>query len=241
MNNIDTAFIVAAGKGTRMAPLTDTIPKPLVPIAGRPTLDYIFEHLRETKVKRVTVNTHHHPQRIRDYLKTISNFEITESYEEDLLETGGGLKKALPTLGTNPIFMINGDAFWTNGPTGPILPQLEAKFDADKMDILLLLIPITRMILTEGVGDYDVSPNGKIIRNRTKQGTHMFTGIRILNPEIMANVPEGKYSFLQQMDEAEAKGRLYGMIHDGEWHHISTPADLKKVDDSFVGALRRTI
>ena len=112
MIQIDNAFIVAAGKGTRMAPLTDTLPKPLVPIAGRPLIDYIFDHLQKTHVRHVTVNTHHLAQQLRDYLATRQDVTITESFEEELLETGGGLQKALPTLGPKPFFMINGDFSW---------------------------------------------------------------------------------------------------------------------------------
>lgn len=226
MTLIDTAFVVAAGKGTRMAPLTDTIPKPLVTIAGRPLLDYIFEHLAKTDVTKIVVNTHHHADLMRSYIKARTDFSITESYEPDLLETGGGIKKALPFLGAKPIFMINGDAFWTDGPSGSILQQLAQQFDPVTMDILLLLIPVERMLLTEGVGDYDMSTTGQLFRNRAKKGTHMFTGIRALNPSIMNNTPEGKFSFLEQMDAAQAAGRLYGLQHDGEWHHISTPTDV---------------
>ena len=229
---IDTAFIVAAGKGTRMAPLTDHVPKPLVKLRGRPLLDYVFDHLLDTDVRKVTVNTHHFADQISDFLATRAEFDITESYEPDLLETGGGLQKALPSLVNNPIFMINGDAFWTDGPSGRALQKLAQKFDPSNMDMLLLLIPVTRMLLTEGVGDYDIQPGGRPVRNRTKQGTHMFTGIRIVNPSAF-NLPEGKYSFLQQMDEAEAKGRLYALEHDGDWHHISTPDDLARVDTSL--------
>ncbi len=227
---IDTAFIVAAGKGTRMAPLTDHTPKPLVPLAGRPILDYMLDHLRGTDVRKLTVNTHHLREKMRDYLSGISDFAITESYEPTLLETGGGLQKALPTLGNKPIFMINGDAFWTDGPSGPILQQMTQQFDAATMDILLLLIPVTHMKLTEGIGDYDIAADDHALRRPDKTGAHMFTGIRILNPTIMAHAPAGKYSFLQQMDEAESKGRLFARIFDGDWHHISTPQDAAAID-----------
>jgi MurNAc alpha-1-phosphate uridylyltransferase len=222
---IDTAFIVAAGKGTRMAPLTDHTPKPLVPLAGRPILDYMLDHLRGTDVRKLTMNTHHLAEKMRDYLANIQDFEVIESYEAELLETGGGLQKAIPTLGHKPIFMINGDAFWTDGPSGNVLQQMVQQFDAAKMDILLLLIPVANMKLTQGVGDYDIAADGQALRRADKSGQYMFTGIRILNPAIMADVPAGKYSFLQQMDAAEAKGLLHARIFDGEWHHISTQSD----------------
>lgn len=227
---INTAFLVCAGLGTRMKPLTETTPKPLVPLNGKPLLAYVFDHLRKTDVKNVTVNTHHLPDKMRDFLRSISDFSITESYEPVLLETGGGLVKALPTLGEKPFFMINGDAFWNDG-TANTLQQLEQQFDAGKMDILLSLIPVSRMTLTGGVGDYDILPDGQLRRNKEKKGTHMFTGIRVLTPAIINGGTEEKFSFLKNMDEAEANGRLYGFEMMGDWHHISTPDDLKRVEN----------
>lgn len=228
---IDTAFVLAAGKGTRMAPLTDHTPKPLVLLDGRPLLDYVFDHLRASRVQHVVVNSHHHPEKIAAYLDGLTGFDVVRSHEDLLLETGGGLQKAAPLLGTKPFFMINGDAFWVDGPSGSALSRLETAFDERRMDILLLLIPVSRMVLTEGVGDYDVAEDGQAVRSKTKTGTHMFTGIRIVHPRILADMPEGKYSFLQQMDAAEAAGRLYALEHDGEWHHISTPVDVERVGD----------
>jgi len=228
---IDTAFLVCAGLGTRMKPLTDTCPKPLCPIAGRPVLDYIFDHLRATDVYKVTVNSHHLPQQISDFLQTIPDFALTEKFEPVLLETGGGLVNALDTLSDKPFFMINGDAFWTDDKGHNTLTELENHFDADKMDILLCMTPIARMVLTEGTGDYDVLPNGQLQRRKDKSGAYMFTGIRILNPKIMEGFTADKFSFLKNMDEAEEKGRLYGFIMNGDWHHISTPEDLKNVEN----------
>ena len=109
---IKTAFLVCAGMGTRMKPLTDHCPKPLLPLKGRPILDYIFDHLRKTNIDKVTVNSHYLASQIAAYLETIKDFAMTESFEPVLLETGGGLVKALDTLGKEPFLMINGDAFW---------------------------------------------------------------------------------------------------------------------------------
>lgn len=231
---ISTAFLVCAGLGTRMKPLTDTCPKPLLPLNGRPLLDYILDHLRATSVHNLIVNSHHLPAAMDAYLATVTDFTLLPSYEPVLLETGGGLVKALATyadiVGDSPLLMINGDAFWTDDPAGlPTLNALESAFDPEKMDILLCLIPVARMTLTEGVGDYDLLPDGQIRRNPDKRGTHMFTGIRILNPAIMAGYTEEKFSFLKNMDVAQEKGRLYGYVMDGHWHHISTPTDLERV------------
>ncbi|MFA7277220.1 MAG: nucleotidyltransferase family protein [Pseudobdellovibrionaceae bacterium] len=231
--SINTAFLVCAGLGTRMKPLTESLPKPLVVLNGRPILGYVFDHLRKTAVTNITVNTHHLPQHLSSYLKSVDGFHITESYEPVLLETGGGLVKALPSLGTKPFFMINGDAFWIDGKSGSTLTALEAHYDPARMDILLCLTPVTRMKLTAGVGDYDVMPDGRLVRSLIKHGTHMFTGIRILNPAIMSGFSADKFSFLKNMDEAEKQGRLYGYVMEGDWHHISTPEDLDAVAKSF--------
>lgn len=235
---IDTAFLLAAGKGTRMAPLTETCPKPLVSLQGRPLLDYIADHLRAQGVKRIVINAHHHASQIADYIARLQGFDdVTLSHEDILMESGGGLKKAAPLLGPRPFFMINGDAFWTEGADAPLLSRLEARFDPARMDILLGLIPVAQMTLTEGVGDYTIAQDGACTRSRDKTGTHMFTGIRIVNPAILDTLPEGIYSFLQQMDEAEQKGRLYGTPHTGLWHHISTPQDIENVEKSLPRAL----
>lgn len=232
--SIDRAFVLAAGKGTRMAPLTDRVPKPLVQLNGRPLLDYVFDHLKVAGVKRVVVNSHHQVSVLREYLDGVQGFELTETHEPVLLETGGGLKNAAPFLGDKPFFMINGDAFWTDGPEGSTLKRLERSFNTERMDILLLLIPVSRMVLTEGVGDYDLLPDGQIRRNKSKAGIHMFTGIRIVHPRILEGMAEGIYSFLGQMDAAEQAGRLYGLVHDGEWHHISTVEDVMCVEKVLV-------
>lgn len=236
---ISTAFLVCAGLGTRMKPLTDTCPKPLLPLNGRPLLDYILDHLRATSVRNVIVNSHHLPAAMDAYLATVTDFTLLPSYEPVLLETGGGLVKALATyadiVGDSPLLMINGDAFWTDDPARPpTLNALESAFDPEKMDILLCLIPVARMTLTEGVGDYDLLPDGQIRRNPDKRGTHMFTGIRILNPAIMAGYTEEKFSFLKNMDVAQEKNKLYGYVMEGNWHHISTPLDLHNVEKHLV-------
>lgn len=228
---IETAFLVCAGMGTRMKPLTDHCPKPLVKLKDRPLLAYIFDHLRETNVNKVTVNSHYMPEQITEYLQSIMDFALTESFETVLLETGGGLVKALDSLGQKPFLMINGDAFWIDDAGHNTLRELEEQFDETEMDILLCITPVTRMKLTEGVGDYDLLPDGRLRRNLEKKGTHMFTGIRILRPEIMGGYEAEKFSFLKNMDEAEANGRLYGYVMNGDWHHISTPDDLTHVEN----------
>ncbi len=231
----DHAFVLAAGLGTRLRPHTDTLPKPLVPVNGKPLLGYIFDHLKTAGVHKVTVNLHHKAEKLREYIKTRPDMIITESYESELLDTGGGAKKALPSLGPNPFFMINGDAFWLDGENELALNRLKQSFNPKTTDILLLLQPVSTMQLTEGVGDYNMREDGNISRSLDKTGTHMFTGIRLCDPATFRNIAEDKFSFMALMDKSQSEGRLRGIVHDGAWHHISTPQDLAAVDAAMRG------
>ncbi|PZP55621.1 MAG: nucleotidyltransferase family protein [Micavibrio aeruginosavorus] len=228
----ETAFILAAGLGTRLKPYTDTMPKPMVPVNGQPIIGHIIDQVIEAGCLSATVNLHHKAEVLRDYLTTRDDLKIHQSYEEQLLDTGGGAKQALPSLGGKPFYMINGDAFCLDGPSGPSLLSLADKFDDDKMDILLLLQPVERMVLTQGVGDYDLVGN-KPIRNKERCGKYMFAGIRICHPRIFAGTPDGAFPFITLMDKAEKEGRLFAHVHDGDWHHISTPEDLERVNEAL--------
>ena len=225
----DHAFILAAGEGTRMRPLTNTIPKPMVELAGKPLIRHIIEKLDAEGVTDIGVNTHHLYDVIETYMAAITRPRIHVSRETTLLNTGGGVKKALSNLGTQPFYHINGDAFWTDGYV-PALTRLAQAWDASKMDILMLLIPVEKMILTQGVGDYDLDTQGRAMRSVDQRGQFMFTGIRITSPYIFSDTIDENFSFLSLMDKSEKKGRLYGIVHDGDWHHISTPEDLSRVN-----------
>lgn len=226
----ENAFILAAGQGKRLRPYTDTMPKPMVPVNGRPILDYTLEKLSNEGVKNVTVNLFYLGDRIKNYLSERQNPTINFSQETELLDTGGGVKNAIDTINGNAFYLINGDAFWTDSNDESALSSLASKWDPEKMDILLLLQPIERMTLTKGVGDYDLNEDGCAIRCHNKNGTYMFAGIRITKPEIFEDAPDGAFSFLELMDKAEQAGRLYGLVHKGNWHHISTPEDLDRVN-----------
>ena len=229
----DSAFILAAGLGTRLRPYTDTMPKPMVPVQGKPIIGHILDQLVTAGVASATVNLHHKADILRDYLKTRNDIDIHESYEETLLDTGGGAKKALLTLGSKPFYMINGDAFCVDGPSGSALLNLASAYNEVTMDILLLLEPVNRMVLTQGVGDYAVVEINRPLRSHERQGQYMFAGIRICHPRIFDDMPDGKFPFLSLMDKAERDERLFAHIHDGDWHHISTPEDLSRVNESL--------
>lgn len=231
-NKPEKAFILAAGKGTRLRPHTDTMPKPMVPVAGRSIIKRTIEKLAKQGIGEIVVNLHHLGDVLEDHLKDITFPKIIFSREEELLETGGGLKKALHYFENTPFFSINGDALWDE-ENATAFERLTALWDEDKMDILLFLEPKEKMRLTKFVGDYRIGTDGKLERAKDKDGTHMYAGVSITHPRVFENSPDGAFSFLQLMDRAQAQGRLYGMAHNAEWYHISTPEDLAAVDAAF--------
>ncbi len=233
-NKPNSAFILAAGLGKRLRPYTDKVPKPLVPVNGRPILDYTLDKLRVDGVEHVTMNLNYLGKKIQDYFVGTTSPNIIFSPEDELLDTGGGAKKALNTLHGDSFYMINGDALWTDGPNDTTLERLSQNWNPDVMDILLLLQPVSAMTLTHGVGDYDIDADGHAIRSLDKTGRYMFGGIRITKKSIFDDMPmEKAFSYRNLMDEAQASGRLYAVVHDGEWHHISTPEDLDRVNDAM--------
>jgi MurNAc alpha-1-phosphate uridylyltransferase len=226
----EQAFILAAGKGTRMRPVTDAIPKPMVRVAGKPIIDYALDKLAAIGVKRVIVNLHYLGDVLEEHLAGRKAPEIILSKEEEILETGGGVKNALPLMQNEPLFLINGDALWSDGGGENTLLRLAKEFEPDRMDMLLLLQKLEDMCAGQASGDYDLLDNGRTVRPRDKSGSLMFTGIRIVSPDALVNLPDGAFSFLEAMDRSEKNGRLYGLVNEGRWYHISTPQDLEEMN-----------
>lgn len=226
------AFILAAGKGTRLRPYTDTIPKPMVEITGTSIIKRTIKKLADAGVEEIVVNAYHHADKLVEHLSDIKNPHIILSVEDELLETGGGIKKALHHFGSDPFYIINGDALWLEGQE-PVFEKLARLWNPERMDILLFLLPKDKAHLSAFVGDYHLHPDGRAERATDKNGDHMFAGIRIAKPSLFDGSPEGAFSFLTLMDKAEKAGRLYGMAHDSSWYHISTPEDLESVNDDF--------
>lgn len=234
----ERAFILAAGMGARLRPYTDKCPKPMVPVNGKPIIDYALDKLLVVNIDNVTVNLHYLGDVLEEHLSSRVRPAITLSREESLLDTGGGMKKALSTMGGKPFYALNGDALWTDGPQ-PALARLATVWDSRRMDLLLLLQPVGRMVLTRGVGDYDIMPDGRAVRSKDKTGTHMWTSLRICHPRLFENTPDEPFSFLELMDKAEAAGRLYALEHDADWHHINTPEELESVEEQFAAFRKR--
>lgn len=230
------AFILAAGFGTRMRPLTDTLPKPLLRIGGQSLLDRTLDQLAACGVREVVVNTHYLGAKIEAALAGRHSPHIHLSHEPVILDTGGGIKNALRHFEADaPFFVLSGDGYAIDGPE-PELRRLAAAWNGDRMDILLSLQPLSSMTVTPGIGDYDLSADGRAQRSKSRAGTYMFNSIRIHHPRIFNNTPDGPFSYLDLMDRAEAQGRLYGLAHAGVWHHLSTPEDIAAVEASLNAA-----
>lgn len=231
MTKPNKAFILAAGLGSRLRPYTDHMPKPMVELGGKPLLGHIYDRCKASGINEMIVNTYYKREVIHEYLKNNPSIPTIFSDEEELLDTGGGIKKALHHFEA-PFFVINGDAFWQDKDT-PLLDHLARQWNEHDMDILIALQPLDKMILTKGVGDYNLDKDGNPVRIADKTGQYMFAGVRIVKPSLFRTIEEDKFSFLRLMDEAQEKGRLKAVIHDEDWHHISTPEDLENVRQSL--------
>ncbi len=233
MNKPNKAFILAAGLGTRMRPLTNERPKPMVEVSGRSIIWHILDKLRAIDVRYVVVNTHYMAdllaQHMTDYQALYPDMNIVISYENVVLDTGGGIVKALPHFDGQPFYVIAGDAFWEDGSVSA-LEALANAWDADKMDVLTWMQSAEDMSLTCGVGDYDIEADGKVRRSLEKTGAYMWTNIRINSAHIYDGAPKGAFSVLPIMDGCEKVGRYFAIETRSIWHHISTPEDLKAVD-----------
>jgi len=230
------AMVLAAGLGTRMRPLSDALPKPLLPVAGRALLDRALDRLAEAGVAEAVVNTHWKGEAIAAHLAARTGPpRLTLSPETELLETGGGVRRALPLLGTEPFFVVNGDAFWLDGPT-PALARLAAIFDAEAMDALLLLYPTARVGAEAGRGDFRMDPLGRLHRRAERDVVpYLYAGVQLVAPTLLASEPEERFSFNRVWDKALAAGRLFGLRHDGLWFHLSTPADIAATEAELAG------
>ena len=227
---IDTAMILAAGRGERMRPLTDTVPKPLLTVAGRSLLDRSMDRLIAYGVRNIVVNVHYLGEQIAERVKDRARIV----YEERLLETGGSVKNALPLLGDGPFFVLNGDGLWRDDGDS-ILGRLELKWNPERMDALLLLHPIHKMIGREATdrGDYFVEPGGRArFRGTASLAPFVFASVSLCDARLFRNSPEGRFSLLELWHRAEAAGRLFGVFNGGDWFHIGTPqalADAERV------------
>jgi N-acetyl-alpha-D-muramate 1-phosphate uridylyltransferase len=232
---IDRAMVLAAGLGKRMRPLTDTLPKPLVPVAGKALIDHVLDKLADAGVTQAVVNVHHRADQIEAHVKDRALPRIVISDERgELLDTGGGIVKALPHLSPTPFFHMNSDTLWIEGVT-PNLPRLAAQFDAARMDILLLLASTATSIGYDGRGDFNMAPDGRLSRRREREvAPFVYAGAAILNPATFIDAPKGAFSLNRLFDRAGEAGRLHGLRLDGTWMHVGTPEAIKAAEAAIL-------
>ncbi len=218
------AMIMAAGFGQRMRPLTNGKPKPLVEVAGTPLIDYGLDRLREAGCDLAVVNVHYLPDQIEAWARKKTSPRIVISDErQELLDTGGGIVKALPQLGADPFFVVNSDSIWIDGNT-PALQRLKAGWDDAAMDCLLLLCPPERTIGYDARGDFHLDTQGRITGRVAKGETGLaYIGAYLVHPRLFANIGISKFSTNLLWDRAIAQGRLFGIEHHGQWLHVGTP------------------
>ncbi len=224
------AMVLAAGLGTRMRPLTDDRPKPLLPLEGRSLLHHALDRLTAAGVSHHVVNAHYFADQIAESVAAHDAPDRLVLREDVLLETGGGITNALPHLGQQPFAVINGDAFWLDGPT-PALDRLAAAFDPDQMDALLLLVRTSQVDGEVGRGDFLLDPLGRVRRPKEREiSPYLFAGVQILSPALFRDAPPGPFSLNILFDRAIEEGRMFGLVHDGAWFHLSTPRDLQRAE-----------
>jgi MurNAc alpha-1-phosphate uridylyltransferase len=235
---IRKAMVLSAGHGKRMRPLTNAMPKPLIKVGGRSMLERQLDRLEEAGVEEVVVNLHYLGEQIEKQLAGRERPKISFSWEEEaLLETGGGVKKALGHFGDEPFFVLNGDMVFLNGLT-PALRRLAERWDDAEMDALLLLYPTVMLLNDIGLGDFDMDPEGRLSRRMEGHSApFVFTGIQALHPRLFKNAPDGVFSLNRLYDEAIEAERLFGLRHDGLWYHVGTPDDLEATEDDLLNQL----
>jgi MurNAc alpha-1-phosphate uridylyltransferase len=224
------AMVLAAGLGTRMRPLTDDRPKPLLALDGRSLLHHALDRLRDAGVRHHVVNAHWFADQVAEAVASHDAPGRVVLREAVLLETGGGVTNALPQLGAQPFAVVNGDAFWLDGPT-PALRRLATAYDPAAMDALLLLVRTAQVDGEVGRGDFLLDPLGRVRRPKEREiAPYLFGGVQILSPALFRDAPSGPFSLNLLFDRAIAAGRLYGLVHDGAWFHLSTPRDLDRAE-----------
>lgn len=224
-----TAMVLAAGFGKRMRPLTETTPKPLVPLLGKPLIDWVMDRLQAGGIHNYVVNSHYLGDQIEAHFT--GRDDVLLSPEQDILDTGGGVKKALPLLDSSWFVVANADSIWLDGPR-PAVTRLLETWDPERMDILLLLTPVDTAHGYNGTGDYFLDADGRARRRSSGEPAPLvFAGVQVLATHLFDDSPDGFFSLNILFDRAEKAGRLFGISHDGRWYHIGTPESLISAQD----------
>jgi len=226
------AMILAAGLGTRMRPLTNDVPKPLVKVRGRALIDHAIDRLVAAGVTMIVVNVHYQAEKLRKHLVQRKDVEIRISDETGtILGTGGGILRALPNFEGEPFFVHNSDTIWAEG-FGHALDRLIQRWDPDSMDSLLLMASLVTAMGYEGRGDFMMDPEGRLTRVPDgKLSPFAYPGACIVHPRLFDNAPQGAFPLLLLWEQAIERGRLYGMRLDGVWMHVGTPEALHEAEE----------
>jgi len=234
------AMILAAGLGTRMRPLSEAKPKPLIEVMGKPLIDHAIDRLKAAGVTLIVVNVHYKADMLKAHLARRKDIEIRISEETDnLLDTGGGIAKALPNFEGQPFFTHNSDSLWVEG-MGSALERMKTRWNPAVMDSLMLLAPAVTAIGYEGRGDFDMDPWGKLARREEQRlAPFIWTGVQIIHPRLFEAAPKGKFSINLLWDKALEHGRLYGLRLDGVWIHVGAPEGFHEAE-RFLRNLQQT-
>jgi len=230
---IKSAMILAAGLGTRMRPITDTLPKPLVEVAGKPLIAYGLEALDRLGVNRIVVNVHYLAPLLIDWLSQRPGPDISISDETaELLDSGGGIVKALPMLGNDPLLVLNADTFWLEQPGAKTdnLSRMADRFDPGMMDILLMTARLDQATGHTGAGDFILGEDGRLTRYKGTGEPVIYAGAIILHPRIFNGITEAKFSLNRCFDAAASKGRLFGLAMQGHWLTVGTPEAIAEAE-----------
>ena len=230
-------MVMAAGLGTRMRPLTNDRPKPLVQVAGKALIDHAIDRLAAAGVKLIVVNAHYKSDQLKAHLAKRKDVEIRISDEHDeILGTGGGILKALPNFEGEPFFVINSDSVWVEG-MGRALDRMKERWNADEMDALLLMASMVTAMGFEGTGDFNMDSEGHLSRvPEHRVSPYAYPGVQIVHPRIFDNAPRGSFSMNVLWNLAIERKRLFGIRLDGVWMHVGTP-DAVKDANAFLADL----
>lgn len=233
-----SAFVLAAGKGERMRPLTETRPKPLVPVAGTPLIDQVLDRLADAHITDAIVNVHYLADQIEDHLRDRKSPKITISDERgELLDTGGGVAKALPKLGNAPFLIHNSDSIWVEG-MGSNLDRLIDAWDNATMDSLMLVAPIATSVGYDGAGDFQMDASGRLTRQTgARLAPFVFAGVSIAHPRLFDDAPNGAFSLNRPWNAAIEKGRLFGVRLEGIWMHVGTPTAIAEAENAIANSM----
>jgi MurNAc alpha-1-phosphate uridylyltransferase len=241
---IKQAMVLAAGLGTRMRPITDTIPKPLVKIGGKPMIDYALDALRDAGVERAAVNVHYLADQMLDHLRDYQGLEILISDERAaLMNNGGGIVKGLTLLNRDTIFVMNADLFWIGEQPGEPtnLQRLAGFFDPERMDMAMLCVRIEDTTGHNGINDFSMDADGRLTRYRDDPSNPVvYAGAIAMKPALLDDAPKDAFNINIYFDKAIARGRLYGMMLEGHWLTVGTPEAIGEAEET-IRRLRGTV